>query len=303
MRRTPRLDDFACFQKVIDRGSFAAAARDLGIPKSTLSKSIARLEGDLGIRLLERTTRKSRATEIGRIVATHSRDMVDAFQAARIAAAAAIDEPSGRIRVSCPPGLLENLVDDIVLTFLESFPKVAIELQVTARPVDLIDDNVDLALRARTQMEAGASFVVRRLGRTRGILVASPTLLQDAAAIRAPGDLRLLPAITLPGDSGDWRLMDDNGFSHSVSVSSRLVTSDIETVLKAAVRGLGVAQLPEHLCVGSISEGRLVRVLPDVSTIIGTIYAVFSRETAKSTALRAFVDHLARAFKELSMTP
>ena len=299
MIKTPSLDDIARFQKVMDKGSFSAAARALGIPKSTLSKSIARLEGSLGVRLLERTTRKLRATEVGRIVAQHSRDMVAAYDAARLAAAEAIGEPAGRIRVSCPPGLLDNLVDGAVLSFLEAFPRIDVDLQIIGRPVDLIEDNIDIALRARSQVEAGSSFVVRRLGLSRGILVAAPALLKEASPVTAPADLRAMPALAIAGDEDGWKMVDLHGTNHLVAVSPRLITSDIETLQKAAIRGAGVAQLPEHLCAEAIADGRLVRVLPDLTTVAGTIYAVFSRETVKAPALRAFLDHMVAEFRAL----
>ncbi|MEQ8899526.1 MAG: LysR family transcriptional regulator [Roseovarius sp.] len=295
MPRTPSLDDLARFRKVTEKGSFVAAARELGIPKSTLSKAIARLEEDLGVRLLERTTRNMRPTEIGRIVAAHGKEMVEAFDAARFAAAAT-GGPSGLVRISCPPGLLDDLLEDILLRFLETFPKVAIDLQVTGRPVDLIADNVDIALRARTRMEAGASFVVRRLGLTRGVLAASPELLRESIAMDRPQDLALVPTLALPGDGGDWKLYDRQGDAHVVRVSPRLVTGNAKTLEQAAIRGLGVALLPDHTCADSIAAGRLERVLPDHSTVEGTIYAVFSRETATAPALRAFIDHLALEF-------
>lgn len=299
MLGAPSLDDIARFQEVLERGSFSAAARALGIPKSTLSKSVARLEETMGVHLLERTTRRLRATEIGRTVAQHSREMVAAYEAARLAAAEAMGEPAGRIRVSCPPGLLDNLVDRAVLGFLEAFPRIDLELQVIARPVDLIEDNIDVALRARARMQAGASFVVRRLGLSRGILVAAPDLLAGTARLTALADLRTMPALTMSGDEDGWKMVDGNGTNHLVTPSPRLVTSDIETLQKAAIRGVGVAQLPEHLCAAAIADGRLVRLLPDLTTVAGTVYAVFSRETARAPALRAFLDHLVSEFREL----
>lgn len=299
MPASPSLDDIARFQKVMEKGSFSAAARALGIPKSTLSKSVARLEVTMGVHLLERTTRKLRATEVGRTVAQHSKEMVVAYEAARLAAAEATGEPAGRIRVSCPPGLLDNLVDGAVLSFLEAFPRIDVDLQVIGRPVDLIEDNIDIALRARSRMEAGASFVVRRLGLSRGILVAAPSVLEGAASLTALADLRAMPALAMAGDEDGWKLVDRNGTNHLVTLSPRLVTSDIETLQKAAIRGVGVAQLPEHLCASAIADSRLVRLLPDLTTVAGTVYAVFSRETARAPALRAFLDHLVAEFREL----
>ena len=299
MQKSPSLDDIARFQAVMEKGSFAGAARALGIPKSTLSKSIARLEETLGVHLMERTTRKLRPTEVGRSVAQHGRDMVAAYEAARMAAASATDEPAGRIRVSCPPGLLDNLVDVAILSFLESYPRIDVDLQIIGRPVDLIDDNIDIALRARSRMEAGASFVVRRLGVSRGILVASPALLERAATVASPADLRSVPALTMAGDDDVWSMLDQHGANHLINLSSRLITSDIETLKKAAIRGVGVAQLPEHLCADAIADGSLARVLPDLSTVAGTIYAVFSRETARAPALRAFIDHMVAEFRDL----
>jgi len=299
MPRAPSLDDLARFRKVTEKGSFAAAARDLGVPKSTLSKAIARLEDDLGVRLLERTTRNMRPTEIGRVVAAHGKDMLDAFEAARLAAAST-DGPAGRIRVSCPPGLLESLADEVVLRVLQAFPKVDIELRITAEQVDLIRDDIDIALRAREKVDAGAAFVVRRLGQSRGTIVATPGLLEDLGPVEAPRDLARLPTLALAGDSIEWKLFDAEGAAHVVPIAPRLVTSNVETLKKAALRGVGLAQLPEHACGDDVAEGRLVRVLTDYSTVEGTIYAVFSRESARAPALRAFIDQLVVGFGRLA---
>lgn len=186
----PRLDDLAYFQKVAERGSFSAASRDLEVPKSTLSKRIAQLEADLNVRLLERTTRKLRLTQIGREVAVHSKDMVDAFNAARRVAETAHDQPNGLIRIGCPPGLLEGLLHETVLSFLKRYPGVRVNLLVSASPVHLIDDDIDIALRARLKVEAGASYVVKKLAEECGILVAAPELLRAHPTINCLADLQ-----------------------------------------------------------------------------------------------------------------
>jgi DNA-binding transcriptional LysR family regulator len=155
------LNDLYFFHTVVSCDGFAAAARRIGVPKSTLSKHVAQLEDRLQVRLLERTTRRLRTTEVGREVFEHCQSMLAEAEAVEAVVTHSRAEPKGLVRVSCPPGLLQSMMITLLPGFLKRYPKVCLQLKVFHRPADLIEDRVDIALRGRTQVvrdSAGAAF-------------------------------------------------------------------------------------------------------------------------------------------------
>ena len=287
-------NDYVAFHAVLVHGGFSAAARHLRTPKGTLSKRIARLESQLGVRLLERSTRHVRPTEVGRRVFDHAELIVVGLDAAAAVAAEAQAEPNGLVRLSCPQGLIHDLLTEILPAFLQAYPKVRLHLEQLNRPADLVEDDVDLALRARAVVAADASLVVRRFGREVGVLAAAPAFLDtiDPAAL-VPEDLASLPTLA-QGDERLWQLIGPAGEHREVAVTPRLVSANFELLLAAAIQGLGVALLPEHICRTSFATGALRPVLPEWRTSQGTIYGVFSSRRGLTPALRELIEFLAK---------
>ena len=171
------LNDMLYFAEVVDRGGFAAAGRALGIPKSRLSRRVAELEARLGVRLLQRTTRKLSLTEAGELYHRHCSAMRDEAAAAAEAVALVQTEPRGTIRVSCPVTLAQTVLGELMPAFLARHPLVRVELQVSNRAVNLVEEGLDVALRVRPTVDDSGSMVVKRLDVARQVLVASPDLL------------------------------------------------------------------------------------------------------------------------------
>jgi len=176
------LNDMLYFAEVVERGGFASAGRALGIPKSRLSRRVAELEARLGVRLLQRTTRKLSLTQVGEAYLRHCQAMRDAALAAADTVAEVQTEPRGTIRVSCPVTLAQTVLGELMPQFLQRCPLVHVEMQVTNRPVNLVEEGIDVALRVRPSLEDSGSMVVKRLDVARQILVASPELLERRLA-------------------------------------------------------------------------------------------------------------------------
>lgn len=191
------LNDLAYFVKVVDHGGFAPAARALGMQKSKLSRRIAGLEQRLGVRLIQRSTRKFVITDIGHTYYQHCLAMLVEAETAQQAIDSVQAEPAGLIRVTCPPGLLTYRMGMAIAEFMAAFPRVEIELKAYNRPVDLIGEGFDLVIRTGEVKVDSASLVMRKLGEVSQCLVASPELLKTAGLPENPVDLSRYPGIAV----------------------------------------------------------------------------------------------------------
>lgn len=288
------LNDMLFFAEVAERGSFAAAGRVLGVPKSRLSRRVAELEDRLGVRLLHRSTRKLSLTEVGALYLRHCLAMRSEALAAgevvqRLAAA-----PRGTVRVTCPVTLAQTVVGDMVPRFLLAHPQVRVEMEVANRVVDPVEEGVDVALRVRTTLQDSASLVVKQLGRSASLLVASPALLARQGLPAAPDDLARLDSVAMSAVDGRTtvQLLGPDGAQFSWQHQPRYVADDLDTLVRAAQAGVGVALLPGYLCRPALDDGRLVQLLPDWSPPVGIVHAVFASRRGLVPAVRAFLDHL-----------
>ena len=288
------LNDMQYFAKVVDCGGFSAAGRALGLPKSRLSRRIANLEARLGVRLLNRTTRRSSLTAAGELYYRHCVAVCDEAQAAAEAIAHVQSEPRGTVRVTCPNTLAQTLVGPLLPGFLEAYPHVQIDMEVSNRVVDLVEEGVDVALRVRTSLSDSGSLIVKQLGRTHSLLVASPALLRTQGAPQAPADLSRIDTIAMSAVDGKaaWRLFASTGRDTQVEHRPRYVADDLLTLKFAALAGTGVCALPDYLCSRELEDGRLEAVLPDWSLEPAYLHAVFPSRRGLMPAVRSFLDYL-----------
>jgi DNA-binding transcriptional LysR family regulator len=291
------LNDYVFFAEVVAHGGFAAAGRALREPKSKLSRRIAGLEARLGVRLIERSSRRFRVTDVGQAFYERCRAMLLEAEQAEAVVAEAQAEPHGRIRFSCPTGIIE-LISGIVSAFLARYPKVRLQLVATDRPVDLIEERIDVALRVRTALTSDAALTMRPLGQSTRILVASPQMAKMASRGRDMEQLALLPTLATSDDPGEieWQLETDDGRTHLLRHQPRMGCGDFAAVRDAAIDGLGVALLPDHLCRHALEEGRLVHVLSAWRGQRGLVHLVFTTRRGLPPAVRALIDHLAASF-------
>jgi DNA-binding transcriptional LysR family regulator len=288
------LNDMLYFAEVVDRGSFAAAGRALGLPKSTLSRRISELEGRLGVRLLHRTTRKLSLTEAGELYHRHCVAMREEAQAAAQAVAMVQTEPRGTIRVTCPVTLAQSTVGALVPLFLERHPQVRLDMQLTNRVVDLVQDGVDVALRVRPTLDDSGSLIVKNLGQTQGLLIASPVQLEREGTPATLDDLQRLSTVAMSAADGraSWWLAGPAGREHELQHRPRYTADDLLTLKFAVLKGAGMSILPDYMCRRELAQGQLREVLPGWAPRPGVIHAVFPSRRGMVPAVRRFLDFL-----------
>lgn len=289
------LNDLLYFAEVVDKGSFAAAGRALHLPKSKLSRRVAELEGRLGVRLLQRTTRRLSLTEAGELYHRHCVAMREQAEAADEAVARVRTEPRGTLRVTCPVTLAQTTIGPLVPRFLAAHPQVRIEMQVTNRVVDLVQEGIDIALRVRStgNMDSG-SLVVKNLGPTEGVLVASPQLLQRFGAPKDADDLVHLPTVAMSAADGrsHWRLQGPEGREIDLEHRPVYTADDLAALQLAVLQGTGMCVLPDYLCREEMRRGELVAVLPGWGPPPARVLAVFPSRRGMVPAVRRFLDFL-----------
>ncbi|WP_404303047.1 LysR family transcriptional regulator [Alicycliphilus denitrificans] len=288
------LNDMLYFAEVAERGGFAAAGRALGIPKSRLSRRVAELEARLGVRLLQRTTRQLSLTEVGEAYLRHCLALRESAQAAQDTVDQVQAEPRGTVRVTCPVTLAQTVLARLMPVFLARHPLVRLEMQVSNRVVNVVEEGVDVALRVRTTLEDSASMVVKRLDEGRQLLVASPAQLARQGTPTSLQDLQAMDTLAMSAADGraSLRLIGPGGREETVQFTPRYVADDLLTLKHAALAGTGLCWLPDYLCQAELQQGQLVRLLPQWSQPPGIVHAVFASRRGLSPAVRSFLDFL-----------
>jgi DNA-binding transcriptional LysR family regulator len=292
------LNDIFYFSQVVTHGGFAAAERVLQIPKSKLSRRVAQLEDRMGARLIERSSRRFRVTDIGRAFYEQCQAALRAAERAEAIVVASLTEPTGLVRFSCPTGLVE-IVSRALPDFFKLYPRSRIRIIAVDRPVDLINERIDVALRVRLKLDTDATLTMRTLAYSRRILLASPILANDLRT-QDISALASLPSLSTSDEDTErtWRLEGPNGQAYCYRHMPRLGCGDFAAVLDAAMAGLGIAFLPEHSCAAALRSGALVRVFPDWHGAQGTVHLVFTAKTGLPSLVRLWIDHLAKHFRD-----
>lgn len=299
------LNDMYLFAKVVEQGGYTAAARALGMPVSRVSRRIAGLENELGVRLLHRTTRRVSVTEVGQTYYQHCAALVAEAAAAREAVDRTTSQPQGLIRFSCPVPLLHSNIAAIVADYLEQHPKVRIQIDATSRRVDVVEEGFDLALRVRTPPLEDSELVVRPLAANRMVLVATPDFFARQGEPRDVHDLERLPTLSMmqAAERHVWRFIDPEGREVSVAHVPRLSVDDIGTLRSAALQGLGIACMPWSIVAADVEAGLLRVTLAGYSPPEGIVQAVFPSRRGLVPAVRGFLDALVAAYGRQSPAP
>ena len=287
------LNDLYLFAAVVSHEGFSAAARALQIPKSRLSKRVAHLEAELGIRLLERSTRTVRVTDVGQAFYEECKTVLASVSAAEALVGERLSEPRGIVRVACPPALAKRVLAAVLPGFTARYPDIRVLIHTLNRPVDLVEERFDVALRASSQLR-DPDLMVRVLARGADILVAAPDL-PDLAAITEPALISQLPTLSAFGRDGvqTWRLIGPTDQTEDISIEPRIVCDDFDVILAAACAGQGVALLPEFVCQAALRSGALTRVLPHWATPEVVVHIVFPSRRGLPRAVRALIDYIA----------
>jgi len=267
------LNDVAAFVQVVTAASFTQAARQLGLPKSAVSRRVARLEDALGARLLQRTTRRLHLTDAGTHYYREATEALAALDDAKEAVGELQAEPRGTVRITAPGDFHDHL-EEPLSEFAERYPKVYVEVVLTGRRVDLVGEGFDLALRAGHLLDS--SLRVRRLGTTPLVTMAAPAYLERHGTPQRPEELANHTCVLFRSENGQsrWQLSGPDG-ERAVTVRGPVGSDDFALIRDLAKRGVGIALVPLHSCLADITANELERVLPAWSGPAGALFLVY----------------------------
>lgn len=289
----PDLTNYFIFARVVAAGSISAGARELNMPKSTVSRRLTELEEEQGIRLVHRTRKGLKLTDIGQAFLIHCETLVSAAEAAQQVTQLMLAAPRGKVHVSAPYALSQSLLTELLPPFMKAYPEINVELTVTNRPINLVDEGVDVALRVRASIE-DSSLIARPLADSPGTLYGAPALLAEHGVPKHPLDLLHFPHLSLHYISGryTYQLSAEDGEQLTLSFKPRLVTDDMLVLREAAVQGEGLVALPNYLCADAVASGQLQRVLPNWHLPVGIMHLVYPHRRGLLPAVRVFIDYM-----------
>lgn len=280
------LDDALIFTRVVECHSFTLAAQGLGMQKSTVSRRIALLEERLGVRLLNRTTRKLRLTEVGQAYYERCRQIMLDFAEAEQAVMQLQQEPSGLLRISAPIEFGQLFLGRVLGDFMRLYPQITAEVELTSRNVDPVEEGMDLVILVGQPQDS--TLIARKLFGSGRRFYASPEYLRQHGWPRVVADLAGHRAVLLPQDgSRYWPLSDEN-----ISCQRVMACNNITFAREAVLAGAGIAGLPIMLCERAVQEGRLVELLPEVRLPAGELYAVYPSRRFQAMKVKTFLDFL-----------
>jgi DNA-binding transcriptional LysR family regulator len=293
------LNDFFYFVQVVDRGGFTAAGRTLRIPKSTLSHRVQQLETNLGVRLLNRTSRRFAMTDAGAEFYRHAVVMLREAELAETAIRHRLSEPTGTVRCTAAVATMQFAMRDIVADFLVRYPKVNVVAHATDQNVDVVGESYDVAIRAHTDPLPDSTLVQRSLTPAPWLLFAGSAYLDANETPQTPQDLRGHPSLFMmrTGLALVWRLRHSSRAKEVViPLAPRLLSDDMIGLKQAAIAGLGVVALPGYVCRDEVRSGALRRVLPAWLAGDSTITALIPYRQGLLPSVRVFLDHLVAEF-------
>lgn len=294
------LNDLYYFVEVVKHGGFAPAGRALDIPKSRLSRRIALLEERLGVRLIQRSTRTFAVTELGQDYYDQCLAMLAGAEAAQDVIDRTHAEPQGTIRIAAPPALIYYFLGDVVARYMEKCPKVNVYLKSFSRPVDVLREGFDLAVRVRFGAIESSDLVMKHLGMSCQSLVASPALARDLPDLADLQRISRQPTLALGTEQREcqWRLQGPDNARLTVPFMPRLVTDDMLALKQAALRGVGVVALPLLMIRQELDAGTLVAVGAPWQPEPGSVHAVFPSRRGLLPAVRELLDFMSAEYRE-----
>lgn len=291
-----KASEMLIFTRSVDEGGFSAAARSLELTPSAVSKQVNRLEDRLGVRLLNRTTRRLSLTEEGRAFYERCKAILDDIEEAERLISNAQHTPRGTLRVNAPFALGRRQLVPLLPAFMNRYPQVRIELELNDRTVNILEEEIDVLIRGATELH-DSSHIARRLATARRFICAAPSYLEKYGVPQTPEDLRRHNCLMLSHPSGlnDWVLQGSDG-PRVIHVSGNFASNFTDVLHAAALAGVGLARLSTIIIGEDIKQGRLSPVLTDYTRDFASIYAIYPHRRHLSPKVRAFVDFLRDAF-------
>jgi len=292
------LQDIAAFVAVAQTGSFTAAAERLGNNKSGVGKAVQRLEKHLGTVLFQRTTRAIHITEDGQTYLSAAQLAIESLRDAELALASNRAEPAGRVRVDLPAGF-GRLILPTLGALRQRYPKVVVELAMNDRMSDAVADGWDIVVRIG-HLPAGSEMTVRKIGNLKLALYASPSYLQQRAAIASVEDLSAHEAVLFRSFTGQLRgwSLNDQGLRRDVTPTPSLIVADGHALVEAVTLGLGVAQLIDRFAQPFVRDGRLIHLLPETDVVAPPLHALIPVGRRMTAKTRVVLDHIVAALQQ-----
>jgi len=289
------LNDLSLFIRVVETGSFTAAAESLNVQKSTISRRIAQLEDTLGIRLIQRTTRKLKLTPEGEELFSRAQPLVDDLEAVQDDISASRTELRGRLRLTMPTEIGVFMMNGVITSFMKAYPRLEVDVELSTRTVDLIEEGVDLALRLGPL--PNSSLIARHIAGLHRGLFATPEYLEQHGMPQTPDDLAAHQCISLLKPFDHLRFTNWND-SEPVTMGGRLRTNSMSFVREMILQNMGIGRLPEVFCSELIESGQIVRVLEDFTLDPLEINALYASRRNLNPRVRAFLDHMSEQLRD-----
>jgi DNA-binding transcriptional LysR family regulator len=296
------LDSLRIFVTTLRKGSLSAAGRSLSLSPATISRRISALEEELGVQLIDRTSRSLKVTEAGQAFLEHAERVLEAMSAAEDAARSLKLRPEGRLRVHSRTQIGLRVIAPLVPRFSAQYPHIHLEFELSEHPVNLIEQDFDIDIR--TGSSSDSSFVIKRLLSSDEVAVASPAFMKAHPRLKHPTELPEVRCLTYRRDqeATTWKYIDEQGEQHELPVQGVLSANSGEMLRIAALGGMGVALLSEAAVRAHLEDGSLVRLMPQFRFAVrgysNGIYAVFRQTRTLPLKVRAFVDFLAEELKD-----
>lgn len=296
------LETIRIFVVILRKGSLSAAGRSLSLSPATISRRISALETELGVQLLDRTSRTLKVTEAGKVFAKHSELVLEAMAQAEEAARDSRLLPEGRLRIHSRMQIGLRVIAPLLPKFAQIYPDIHVEIGLSEHPVNLVEQDFDIDIR--TGESNDSNFAIKRLLSSDEILVASPSFAKSHPRIKHPSDLMQVRCLTYQRDSEstNWKYIDGQGQIIELRIQGVLSSNNGELLRLAAIGGMGVALLSEASVRSCLQDVTLVRLLPDyrlaVRAFSNGVYAVFRQSRTLPFKVRAFVDFAAEELRE-----
>lgn len=297
-------DDFHYFYLVVKHGGFSAASEAENISKSKLSRRIIELENKFNVSLIQRTTRHFKVTELGQEFYEECCKVIAQVECAENILLKQKNEPQGLVKISCPPLMMHFQIRKLLNQFLKTYPKVEISLELTSRRVDILHDDIDIAIRTSFEPNQDSSLIVRDVIRTEHCLVATPELLQGHT-IEHYSDLQYYPSVALGIQKHQyyWHLCHvDSDETVDVPYQPRVKSNDLAGVYYAVSDGLGIADLPYLTVQADIEKGKLIHLLPEWKSNRGTVQLVYASRKGQRLVVEKLIESLMTGLRELAKT-
>lgn len=285
------LNEIVVFARVAQQGSFSRAAKALGMPLSTVSRKVSDLEARLGISLMQRSTRKLQLTNAGEIYYRYCADLLQGLDEAETRVTQMHQQPEGRLRLTVPLGMASGSFADFLSRFARKYTRIEIDLVISNRFVDIIGENIDLAIRFGPLEDS--ALVAKRLGTSHLLLVSSPEYLKKHGSPKTPDDLANFDCLSFLSRMGgtSWEFMRDKALKR-VQVKGQVQASDMGALKELALRGHGITRLPEMYCQAEIKAGLFRQLLPEWRSAPAPVHVVYANRRYLPARLSVFIEEL-----------